>query len=78
MEAKQALAGCSSSGITDKRRREATLQGFSKSFKTGSFPTTRIRSCSFRRRICPGLIGVEEGDIKLRDLVMKPDLVASK
>ena len=42
---------CSSSGITDKRRRETPLQGFSKSFKTGSFPMSRIRSCSFTRRI---------------------------
>ena len=51
MEASNSWPVCSSSGITDKRRPEMPLQGFSKSFKTGSSPMSRIRSSSCTRRI---------------------------
>lgn len=78
MEAKQQLAGLLVERYHGQEAARNALAGFQQKFQDREFPDVPDTVVQLHATDMTGLDGGEEGDIKLPDLVMKTNLVASK
>jgi tyrosyl-tRNA synthetase len=78
MEAKQQLAGLLVERYHGQEAARNALAGFQQKFQDREFPDVPDTVVQLQATDMTGLDGGEEGDIKLPDLVMKTNLVASK
>lgn len=78
MEAKQRLAGLLVERYHGQEAARNALAGFQQKFQDREFPDVPDTVVQLRATDMTGLDGGEEGEIKLPDLVMKTNLVASK
>lgn len=78
MEAKQQLAGLLVERYHGQDAARNALAGFQQKFQDREFPDVPDTVVQLQATDMSGLDGGEEGDIKLPDLVMKTNLVASK
>lgn len=78
MEAKQQLAGLLVERYHGQEAARNALAGFQQKFQDREFPDVPDTVVQLQATDMTGLEGGEEGDIKLPDLVMKTNLVASK
>ncbi len=78
MEAKQQLAGLLVERYHGQEAARNALAGFQQKFQDREFPDVPDTVVQLQATDMSGLDGGEEGDIKLPDLVMKTNLVASK
>jgi tyrosyl-tRNA synthetase len=78
MEAKQQLAGLLVERYHGQEAARNALAGFQQKFQDREFPDVPDTVVQLQTTDMTGLDGGDEGDIKLPDLVMKTNLVASK